>query len=185
MGKLKMYNFITLNGYFKGPRGDISWHVHGAEENEYAAEMLALGDTLLFGRITYEMMSGYWPSEFAIKNDPFVAAGMNKAEKLVFSRTLDKAEWNNTRIIKENIVDEIKKMKWLSKKNMTILGSGTIVHQFAENGMIDEFQFMVDPVLLGNGTPLFEGVSNSFGLKLTGTRTFKSGVVLLIYEKAV
>jgi dihydrofolate reductase len=184
MGKLRMYNFITPNGYFKGLNGDISWHIHGEEEDEYAAEMLALDDILLFGRITYELMVSYWPTEFAIKNDPVVAEGMNKAEKFVFSRTLDKVEWNNTRLIKENIVDEIKKMKWLSKKNMTILGSGSIVHLFAENGLIDEYQFMVDPVILGSGTPLFEGVRNSFNLKLTGTRTFKSGVVLLNYSKS-
>ncbi len=184
MGKLRMYNFITLNGYFRGLGGDISWHIHGAEENEYAAEMLKLGDILLFGRITYEMMAGYWPTEFAIKNDPVVAEGMNKAEKFVFSRTLDKAEWNNTRIIKENIIDEIKKMKWLSKKNMTILGSGSIVNLLAENGLIDEYQFMVDPVILGSGTPLFEGISKSINLKLTGTRAFKSGVVLLNYSKS-
>jgi dihydrofolate reductase len=183
MEKLTMYNFITLNGYFKGPGGDISWHVHGEEENEYAAEMIGLGDILLFGRVTYEMMAGYWPTEFAIKNDPVVAEGMNKAEKIVFSRTLERAEWNNTRLIKDNIIDEIKRMKQLSDRNLTILGSGSIVNQFAEYELIDEYQFMVDPVVLGSGTPLFKGISNNFNLKLTGTRTFKSGVVLLNYTK--
>ncbi len=179
-----MYNFITLNSYFKGPGGDISWHVHGNEENTFAAEMLGLGDILLFGRVTYELMASYWPTEFAIKNDPVVAAGMNKAEKIVFSKTLQKADWNNTKIIKESIVEEISKMKQLSYRNMTILGSGSIVSQFAEKGLIDEYQFMVDPVIIGGGTPLLEGIRNSFSLKLTGTRTFKSGVILLNYEKA-
>ena len=183
MGILRIYNFITLNGYFKGPEGDISWHIHGAEENSYAADMLRKGDILLFGRITYELMASYWPTEYAVKNDPLVAEGMNMAEKIIFSKTLEKTEWNNTRLIKGNIIDEIKKLKQISERNMTILGSGSIVNQFAENGLIDEFQFMVDPVILGSGTPLFKTISKSFGLKLTGTRVFKSGVILLNYER--
>ena len=88
MNKLIAFNFITLNGYFKGPNGDIGWHRHGAEENEYAAEMLKFGSTLLFGRVTYEMMASYWPTPVAVKNDPIVAVKMNNANKIVFSRTL-------------------------------------------------------------------------------------------------
>ncbi len=184
MRKLTAFNFVTLNGYYKGPRGDISWHRHGAEENEFAAENLKSGNTLLFGRVTYEMMAGYWPTPVAIKNDPIVAAGMNAAEKIVFSRTLKKAEWNNTRLVKDNIVEEIKKMKQQSGKDMTLLGSGSIVTQFAEQGLIDEYQIMVDPVVLGNGTPMFKGIKRKLDLKLIRTRTFKSGVVLLCYQPA-
>jgi tryptophan-rich sensory protein len=96
MRKLTVFNFVTINGYFKGSKGDISWHRHGAEENEYAAASLKSGNTLLFGRVTYEMMASYWPTPVAIKNDPIVARGMNNADKIVFSRTLKKAEWDNT-----------------------------------------------------------------------------------------
>ena len=182
MRKVTGFNFITLNGYFKGPKGDISWHRHGAEENEYAVESLKAGNTLLFGRVTYEMMVSYWPTPVALKNDPIVAEGMNNAEKIVFSRTLKKAEWKNTRLIKDNIVEEIRKMKQLPGKDMTLLGSGSILTQFAEQGLIDEYQIMVDPVILGDGTPILKGLTRTLDLKLTGTRTFKSGVVLLSYQ---
>jgi dihydrofolate reductase len=182
MRKVTVFNFVTINGFFKGPKGDISWHRHGEEENEYAAQSLKSGNTLLFGRVTYEMMAGYWPTPAAIKNDPVIARGMNNADKIVFSGTLKKAQWNNTRLVKKNIVEEIKKMKQMPGKNMTLLGSGSILTQFAEQGLIDEYQIMVDPVVLGDGTPIMKGIKHKLDLKLVGTRTFKSGVVLLSYQ---
>lgn len=182
--KLIAFNFITLNGFFKGPNGDISWHRHGGEESEYSKEALRAENILLFGRLTYEVMASYWPTPEAIKDFPIVAEGMYKAEKIVFSRTLKKAEWNNTRIMKDNIVEEIRKLKRISGKDMTILGSGSIVTQFAERGLIDEYQIMLDPVVLGDGTPIFKDIKHKLYLKLTETRTFKSGVVLLCYEPA-
>jgi dihydrofolate reductase len=182
MGKLTVFNFATLNGYFEGPNRDLSWHKHGAEENEYAGEMLKSGNTLLFGRVTYEMMASYWPTPNAIKNDPIVAEGMNSADKIVFSRTLKKADWSNTTVVKDNIEEEIKKRKQMPGKNMTLLGSGSILTQFAEQGLIDEYQIMVDPVVLGDGTSMFKGIKDKLDLKLTMTRTFKSGVVLLCYQ---
>jgi dihydrofolate reductase len=182
MGRLSVFNFITLNGYYAGPQGDIRWHRHGAEENEYAAEGLGTGNTLLFGRVTYELMAGYWPTPMAAANDPTVAKGMNSADKLVFSRTLKTAGWNNTRLMKDNIVDEIRKLKQSPGKDMTILGSGSIVTQFAQEGLIDEYQIMVDPVVLGNGTSLFKNLRGKLDLRLTGTKAFKSGTVLLSYQ---
>ena len=136
MGKLTAYNFTTLNGYFKGPGDDISWHRHGEEENKFAAANLSSGSTLLFGRVTYEMMAGYWPTAMALEHDPAVAKGMNSAEKIVFSRTLKKAAWNNTKLVKANITEEVKKLKQIPGKDMTILGSGSIINQFAEHGHI-------------------------------------------------
>ena len=182
MSKVSVYNFITLDGYFKGPNGDLSWHRHGAEENEYAAEMLKSGNTLLFGRVTYEMMASYWPTPDAIKNDPIVAGRMNEADKIVFSRTLKKAEWSHTTIMKDNIGEEIRKIKQAPGKDMTLLGSGSILTQFAEQGLIDEYQIMVDPVALGDGTPIFKGIKQRLNLELTTTKAFGSGVVLLCYK---
>jgi len=182
MSKVSVYNFVTLDGYFKGPNGDLSWHRHGAEENEYAAEMLKSGNTLLFGRVTYEMMASYWPTPDAIKNDPLVAERMNEADKIVFSRTLKKVEWKNTTIMKDNIGEEIRKIKQAPGKDMTLLGSGSILTQFAEQGLIDEYQIMVDPVALGDGTPIFKGIKHRLNLELTTTKTFGSGVVLLCYK---
>jgi dihydrofolate reductase len=182
MRKVNVFNFITLNGFYKGPQGEIDWHKHGKEENEYAAEGLKSESTLLFGRTTYEMMAGYWPTPMALQNDPVVAKGMNNAKKIVFSRSLKKAEWKNTTIVKDNLVEEIKKMKKMSGKDMTILGSGSIVTQCAEHGLIDEYQIMIDPVVIGSGTPIFNNITHQLNLKLTATRTFKSGVVLLLYQ---
>lgn len=182
MRKLTIFNFITLDGYFEGPNKDISWHYHDAETDEYAIEMLKQGSTLLFGRITYELMAGYWSSPDAIKNTPLVAERMNSADKIVFSRTLKNVEWNNTRVVKDDIGKKIKKMKQIPGKDMAVLGSGSIVTQFAELGLIDEYQIMVDPVVLGDGTPLFRGIKHRLDLKLTSTRTFKNGVVLLCYR---
>jgi len=128
------------------------------------------------------MMVSYWPTPNAIKNNPDVAEGINKADKIVFSRTLKKANWNNTRILKDNIFEEIKKMKQIPGKDMTILGSGSIVTQFAEQGLIDEYHFMVDPVALGDGTPIFKGMKHKLDLKLTNAKTFRSGVIILSYQ---
>ena len=182
MRKLNAFNFITLNGYYKGPNGDISWHRHGAEENDYSIEGVQSGSALLFGRVTYEMMASYWQTPDTMKNNPIVAEGMNSAEKIVFSRTLKKAGWNNTTLIKDNIVEEIRKMKQMQGKDMTILGSGSILTQFAEAGLIDEYLFMVDPVALGEGTPIFKNIKHKLDLVLSSTRSFKSGVMLLCYE---
>ena len=128
------------------------------------------------------MMKNYWPTPDAYKNDPIVAEGMNSAEKIVFSRTLQKAEWNNSRIIKENIDEEIKKMKQTPGKEMALLGSGSIVTLFAEKGLIDEYQIMVHPVFIGNGTSILKDITQKVDLKLVSTRTFKSGVVFLCYH---
>jgi dihydrofolate reductase len=111
-----------------------------------------------------------------------VAEGMNNADKIVFSKTMKKAAWNNTRLMKDDIVNEIKKMKKAPGMDMTILGSGSIVTLFAEQGLIDEYQIMVNPVVLGDGIPLFKDMKIKLDLKLIATRPFKSGVVLLSYR---
>jgi len=184
MRKINVFNFISLNGFFKGPNGDLSWHKHGFEEGEYATKGLQQENILLFGRVTYEMMASYWPTPTAALNSPQMAEGMNRAEKIVFSTTLKKAEWHNTSIISKDAVDEIKKLKQTPGKDMTILGSGSIVTQFAEHGLIDTYQIMVDPIALGEGTPIFNGLKHPLNLMLIDTTTFKSGVVLLSYKAA-
>ena len=184
MRKLTVFNFISLNGYFKGANGDISW-AHSRPESDYGAEMLKAGNTLLFGRVTYEMMVQFWPTPEAMKSSPEIAEGMNKAEKIVFSRTLDKVEWSNARLMKDNIVEEIKKMKQTPGNNMTLLGSGSIVSQFADAGLIDEFQILVHPVALPEGTPILKDIKNTLELKLTNSRIFDSGNLLLVYQPAV
>jgi dihydrofolate reductase len=182
MRKLLVFNLVTLDGYFEGPNRDISWHNVDAEFNEYAIDMLNSVDTLIFGRVTYELMAGYWPNPDAIKNDPIVAGKMNALPKIVFSRTLNKVEWNNTRLLKEVVPKEIETMKQASGKDMMILGSGSIMSEFANQGLIDGYGIMVNPIILGNGTPMFKGIKDRMKLKLVKARTFRNGNVLLYYQ---
>jgi dihydrofolate reductase len=185
MRKLVVFNNVTLDGYFAGPNGDFSWakkDTKDVEHNAFVAENANAGGLLLFGRITYELMASYWPTPFAMQNDPIVAEGMNNRPKVVFSRTLDKASWNNTKLVKGDLAAEIRKMKKEAGKDMAILGSGSIVSQLAQEGLIDEYQIMVNPVALGKGRTMFEGIKEKLTLKLTKTRTFGNGNVLLCYE---
>lgn len=182
--KLSVFNLTTLDGYIAGPDGDISWHHVDEEFQEYAEKNSNSGNTLLFGRVTYELMAGYWPSQNALKSDPVIASGMNKAEKIVFSRTLKKASWENTRLVQDDMLGEVRKLKKQTGKELTVLGSGSIVAQLATAGLIDEYQILLNPVVLGKGKTMFEGVERTLALKLTKTRTFKNGSVLLCYEPA-
>jgi dihydrofolate reductase len=185
MQKLIVFNNISLDGFFAAVNGDFNWAKVDTDDAEFSAFVggNASGHgQLLFGRITYEMMAGFWPTPNAIKIFPKVAEGMNSMRKIVFSRTLSNASWNNTRLVKNGLVSEVRKMKSEKGNGIAILGSGTIVAQLAPEGLIDEYQFMVNPVVLGKGRTMFEGVSEKLNLKLTKTRTFKNGKVFLSYQ---
>jgi dihydrofolate reductase len=183
MRKLTVFNFVTLNGYFKGAHEDISWHKNDdPEKNKYAEAAISTNNTLLFGRVTYEMMKSFWPTPDAMKFMPVMAEGMNKAKKFVCSNTLKKADWNNTTILKDDIFQQVEQMKQEEGNDMTILGSGSIITQFAEKGLIDEYQFMIDPVAIGDGTPIFKNMKHTLELELIGSKIFNSGVVVLTYK---
>ena len=185
MRKLSVFESVSLDGYFAGPNGDLSW-AHRApdpEWNEFVAGNASGGGALVFGRVTYDMMVSYWPTPVAAKNDPVVAARMNQLPKIVFSRTMKQASWNNTRLVKGDIVAETRKLKAEPGESMTILGSGSIVAQLAQAGLIDDFSFVVTPVALGKGRTLFEGIREHLPLKLTNTRAFKNGNVVLSYQR--
>jgi len=187
MRKLVVFNHVSLDGYFVDVNGDMSWAKadHQDEEwNEFVAENASGGGVLVFGRITYELMAGFWPTPFAIQNMPVVAEGMNSMPKVVFSRTLDQASWNNTKLVKGDMAAEIRKMKKEPGDSMAILGSGSIVSQLAPEGLIDEYQIVVNPVVLGQGRTMFDGVKEKLNLKLTKTRAFGNGNVFLCYEPA-
>jgi dihydrofolate reductase len=187
MRKLVVFNHVSLDGYFVGANGDLGWAYRGNDDPEYAAfvaENASGGGQLLFGRITYQMMASYWPTPAADQHDPVVAAGMNSMPKVVFSRSLEGASWNNTKLVKGDIVAEIRKLKNEAGPDMAILGSGSIVSQLAAENVIDEYQVMVDPVALGTGRTMFGGVKEKLNLKLTRTRTFGNGKVFLCYEPA-
>lgn len=184
MRKLYVFNMVTLNGFFEGPERDISWHNVDEEFNSFAIDQLSRTDLLLFGCVTYDLMARYWPTPAAIKNDPIVAAKMNSIPKIVLSTTLKKATWNNTTLVKENVQDEILKLKHQSGKDIAIFGSSDLVASLIPSGVIDEYRIMVNPVVLGNGRTLFNGVRDKLNMKLLKTRPFKSGNILLYYAPA-
>jgi dihydrofolate reductase len=181
MRKVLASMMISLDGYYAGPNGEIDWHVVDGEFNEYSTELLNSVDTLLFGRVTYQLMADYWPTPAAIKDDPIIAAQMNKKSKMVFSKTLEKVEWQNTRLIKGNATQEILKMKQQPGKDMVIFGSGDLVTTLTEAGLIDDYRIFINPVVLGRGKTLFKNLTNRLSLKLLKTKIFRSGLVLLSY----
>jgi dihydrofolate reductase len=185
MRKLIVFNHVSLDGYFTDRNGDMSWaHKQDPEWNAFVAQNASGGGQLIFGRKTYEMMASYWPTPAAMKNSPAVAEGINKVPKVVFSKTLDKASWNNTKLVKGDLMQGVRKLKSEPGETMVILGSGSIVAQLAQAGLIDEYQIVVSPIVLGEGRTLFDGVDKKQSLKLAKSRTFGNGNVFLCYEPA-
>ncbi len=182
MRKIIFQMMVSLDGYFEGPDKELDWHLVDDEFNDYASDLLNSVDTLLFGRVTYQLMESYWPTPTAKTNDPTIAEKMNSLPKIVFSKTLAKAEWNNTRLVKENAAEEISKLKRLPGKDMAIFGSSDLAVSLMPSGLIDEYRIFVNPVVLGGGKPLLKGLKGRLNLALVRTRTFKSGLVLLSYK---
>jgi dihydrofolate reductase len=183
MRRVSAFEQVSLDGFFTDANGDMSWaHKQDPEWNEFAAKNASGGGALLFGRVTYEMMASFWPTAAAMEQMPEVAKGMNDLPKVVFSRTLGKASWKNTRLVKGDLVAEVRKMKAEPGPDMAILGSGTIVSQLAQAGLIDELQIVVNPIVLGKGRTLFGSVERKIGLRRIRTRPFGNGNVVLWYE---
>ncbi|MDP4240052.1 MAG: dihydrofolate reductase family protein [Bacteroidota bacterium] len=182
MRKVILFNMITLDGYFERQDHSIEWHNVDEEFNEFAIEQLNNADVLLFGRATYDLMASYWPSVTATTDDPMVAHKMNTISKIVFSKTMKKADWENTRVINENIQEEITKLKNESGKDMYVFGSAELASSLRELGLIDEYRIMINPLVIGHGKPLFTNVDHDLNLKLLKIKQFKSGNVLLYYE---
>lgn len=181
MRKLFAFNMVTLDGFFEGPNREIDWHNADNEEfNQFAIEQMGSVDTLLFGRVTYQLMASYWPTEAAASDDPVIADLMNRLSKIVFSRTLDQVEWNNTRLIRENAREQLMSLKSQPGKDMAIFGSATLISSITD--MIDEHRIMVNPILLGRGTPLFKDTGGRVRLRLVNARIFSSDNVLLSYQ---
>jgi dihydrofolate reductase len=182
MRKVLFFMMVTLDGFFEGPNHSIDWHNVDEEFNMFANAQLDSVDMLLFGRITYELMAAYWPTPSAAKDDPLIAKKMNQTPKIVFSRTLNNTAWQNTRLIKENIVEEISKLKAEPGKDLILFGSSDLSVTLIQYGLIDEFRIMVNPVVLGNGTTLFNGIRERLNLRFQKAQTFHSGNVLLYYQ---
>ncbi|HEX3079183.1 MAG TPA: dihydrofolate reductase family protein [Puia sp.] len=185
MRKLIVFNHVSIDGYFTGENGDFRWAHTGSDDPEYQAFVAgnASGEgELLFGRITYDLMAGYWPTPIADQQNPVVAKAMNNMQKVVFSGTMEKASWNNTRLVRTDIVSEIRKMKNEAGPGMVIMGSGNIISQLAQEQVIDEYHVIVNPIALGKGRTMFDGMDKMLSLKLICTRSFNNGKVLLHFE---
>lgn len=189
-----MFNRVSVDGFFAGPNGEIDWFIADHELDRALHEMrqpnAALPDMVLLGRVTYQLFESVWPKVAADPEAPrearAIADELNQMTKVVFSKTLKEVTWENTRLVKGNVAEEVSRLKQEKGSDILIFGSGTIVRQLTAEGLIDEYLFAVTPVILGIGKPLFKDVKKS-NLKLLETRSFKSGNVLLRYgtEKGI
>jgi dihydrofolate reductase len=184
MRKVTMLNRISLDGFYAGPNGEIDWFIHEADVDRAAHEMMN-PDTLLMGRLTYQMFESYWPP---IAKDPkapegarMIANELNEMTKVVFSKSLEEVAWVNSKLVKGDIIKEVSQLKQGNGADITIFGSGTIVQQLAAEGLVDEYLVVVTPVILGAGKPLFKEVKKC-NLELLETRSFPSGNLLLHYR---
>jgi dihydrofolate reductase len=186
MSKLVVYNSMSLDGYFTDANGDMSWaHRRDPEWQAFISENASGGGQLLFGRVTYDLMASFWPTPLAAQSNPIVVDRMNNLRKYVFSTTLETASWNNTRLFKGDLTTEVRKLKQESGPNIVIMGSGSVVAQLAEAGLIDEYQIVLNPLVVGRGRTLFEGVKRKLPMKLASSRAFGNGNVVLFYEPLV
>src|SRR4051812_49345929 len=183
MRNLNVFNNISLDGFISDARGDMSWaHQQDPEWLAFTNENASGEGAFLFGRATYEMMASYWPTPAARQAMPEVAARMNGSQKIVCSRTLEQPAWQNTRLLKGDLVTEVRKLKQEAGPGLLIMGSGSIVAQLSQARLIDSYQLVVHPLVLGGGTSLFSGLEDRLDLKLTKSRAFGNGRVVLWYE---
>jgi dihydrofolate reductase len=178
MRKVITWNMLTLDAFFEGPeKGQIDWFLFDDELEKYITETQEAAGTLLFGRVTYEGMASYWPSA-----EGKIADFMNRVPKVVFSRTLEKAGWNNTRLVKENVAEAVLQLKQQPGGDIFVFGSADFSATLMQHGLVDEYRFAINPVVLGSGTPFFKGSPRSLNLKLLEARTLKSGLLILHYK---
>jgi dihydrofolate reductase len=182
MRKIIVFENMTVNGFMADSHGKLDWALRNDEITKFSTGQKDSVDTFIFGRVTYDMMAGFWPTPVGKSASPIFADILNKTPKIVFSRTLSHADWNNTKIMHDISITDILKLKQSPGKNMMIFGSGTIVNQFTKLGLIDEYQLLFNPVISGEGKPLFKDSVGDIILKLIDSKNFKSGIVLLIYQ---
>jgi dihydrofolate reductase len=153
MSKLRVFESISVDGYFTDANGDLGWAHAGDKDSEFADWVNAnasAGGALLFGRKTFELMASFWPTPMAARQMPAVAKGMNAARKYVASTTIEPT-WNNTHLLKGDLIKAVRALKAGDGSGVTVLGSGSVVAQLGEAGLVDEYQFVIIPVALGKG----------------------------------
>jgi dihydrofolate reductase len=194
-----IFEWMTADGYFAGTDGNLDWVVPDDAQARAAANEIERFDSVLFGRRTYELFAGFWPRVLDEEDtdtvpDPHhparrsrehrrVAVALDAMTKLVFSRTLKEAGWKNSRIVGSFDPRAIEAMKRQPGKDMVVFGSGSIVSQLTEHGLIDEYQFVACPIFIGQGRPLLSGLSAPARLDLLDVRKYESGDLMLRYGR--
>jgi dihydrofolate reductase len=177
---------ISLDGFAAGPNGELDWISYDEELEKAAEEIVGTVGSPVYGRVTYGMMEGYWPTVLddpdAQKHDLEHAQWLQDVEKIVFSTTLDKVEWHNARLIKTNIEEEITKLKQQSGQDLVIFGSPGLARNLMPLGLIDAYRLTINPVILGRGMPVFQGLEDKIDLQLVSSKTLNSGVIVAYYE---
>jgi dihydrofolate reductase len=189
MRKVYVFMMLSTDGYFEGPNHDLSWHNVDDEFNKFAVELLREADLFLYGRRMYQLMESFWPKMAGnprmSNENKEITRLINNTSKIVFSRTLKNVKegenWRNVKLANKFDPAEIKRLKRQKGKNIWVGGSNLAV-SFIKAGLVDEIMFMINPVVIGRGTPIFSGLGKKAYFKLLGTQTFRSGNVLLRYK---
>lgn len=188
MRKIITTTWTTLDGFIAGANGEMDWigEIYDEAMGLYEDQVVSEADTLLLGRVTYQSFAGSWPyvpdNPNASEGEKIYARKLNAMRKIVFSRTLESVEWNNSTLRKEIVPEEIAQLKQEPGRDMLIYGSASIVQALTNHGLIDEYQVLVHPVILGGGKPLFQNIQQQVKLKLVNNKTHPSGVVVLYYQ---
>jgi len=191
MKKIISTTWMTLDGFISGLNNDMGFVGEFFDEamGKYEGEIIDTADTIILGRLTYESFAGSWPKVpdklDVSEAEKQYAKKLNAMHKIFFTKSLDKALWNNSEIMREINVEEIKKLKEGSGTDILIYGSASIVQQLTNLGLIDEYQILVHPTILGDGKPLFKDIKQKHLFKLVSSKVFPSGVVLLTYQSNI
>ena len=187
MRNLIFFMHTSLDGFVAGPKGEMNWIKVDEEMFDFVATMTDTADTALYGRVTYEMMQSYWPNAGeqpnATKHDKEHSKWYNNVSKVVLSRTIQETGFHNTKVIGDQLSDNINKLKQQEGKNILIFGSPRASQSLLNEGLIDEFWLFVNPIILGRGMPLFKDITGTTKLKLVESKTFACGVIALHYRK--
>ncbi|QBD76824.1 dihydrofolate reductase [Ktedonosporobacter rubrisoli] len=188
MRKIISTMWVTLDGFIAGLNNEMDWVGESYDEamGKYESDLVNSADTLLLGRVTYQSFAGSWPhvpnNPDAPEEEKAYARTLNAMRKIVFSRTFESVEWNNSTLVKEVVPAEIERLKQEPGRNIIIYGSASLVRTLTSFSLIDEYQLLIHPVILGQGKPFFQGIKDQVKLKLVDSRTHPSGVVVLFYQ---